>query len=515
MVLLVTVEQAAAALCAAVERAQTWLSHPLVTALQFHGIWLVLLLATLWVLAGKARMRELQRQRRRTLGRPAGALTKSSGSRGSLASLAAEQEAGQPRLPTVTVVLPVRGCRSHSVANWRSMLNLDYDGGLEFVFVLEDKADPAHAVITALIQEVAAQRGGPALAARLHSAGAAERTSQKIHNLLAGIRQAGPGSQYILCLDDDVLLHPGLLASLVRDMEADPSLFMATGYPFDIPAEGAGLLSYCALAYHLPLIVPFSVKERTEFVWGGCMLFRAAEVRHDARGILQAWQDGGYSDDLTVASKCTELGLVIYCPGYSIFPQWLDGAYSPRRWWNYLRRQLYVMDTYSNPHNRRTNHGLAAFACYAAWGVMLPATTVMLRLVLWALATLLLPTQQVYGGPGGSSYLWLRLFGVERCPWSLASLISFSLSIAYLMLSLRWMTHTVLDLFCALNPALRRRQLDTFCWPKLWLGFYLNNAVMPLCIAYTFLTSHIDWSGIRYWRKGGKVVRVLHSFHKG
>ncbi len=40
-------------------------------------------------------------------------------------------------------------------------------------------------------------------------------------------------------------------------------------------------------------------------------------------------------------------------------------------------------------------------------------------------------------------------------------------------------------------------------------------AVMPLCIAYTFLTSHIDWSGIRYWRKGGKVVRVLHSFHKG
>lgn len=40
---------------------------------------------------------------------------------------------------------------------------------------------------------------------------------------------------------------------------------------------------------------------------------------------------------------------------------------------------------------------------------------------------------------------------------------------------------TVLDLFCALNPALRRRQLDTFCWPKLWLGFYLNNAGKPLC----------------------------------
>lgn len=36
------------------------------------------------------------------------------------------------------------------------------------------------------------------------------------------------------------------------------------------------------------------------------------------------------------------------------------------------------------------------------------------------------------------------------------------------------------------------------------------RAVIPLCIAYTFVTQHIDWSGIRYWRAGGKVVRVQH-----
>lgn len=101
-----------------------------------------------------------------------------------------------------------------------------------------------------------------------------------------------------------------------------------------------------------------------------------------------------------------------------------------------------------------------------------------------------------------------------RCPWSLASLLAFTLSIVYMMAALQWMTRTVLDLFCALNPALKRHQLDTFCWPKLWLAFYLNNAVIPLCIAYTFMTSHIDWSGIRYWRKRGKIVRVLHSYQK-
>ena len=46
---------------------------------------------------------------------------------------------------------------------------------------------------------------------------------------------------------------------------------------------------------------------------------------------------------------------------------------------------------------------------------MLWPAAVLLRLVLWALAVLLLPTQQVYGGPSGSSYLWLGLFGVDRC----------------------------------------------------------------------------------------------------
>ena len=46
---------------------------------------------------------------------------------------------------------------------------------------------------------------------------------------------------------------------------------------------------------------------------------------------------------------------------------------------------------------------------------------------------------------------------------------------------------TVLDLFCELNPSLKRAQLDTFCWARLWAGFYLNNAggaavcVQPAC----------------------------------
>lgn len=76
--------QWADAACLVIERAAHLLSHPLVTALQFHGVWLAALLASLWVLAGRARLRELQRQRRRSLGRRQGP--------SSLASLAAAQQ---------------------------------------------------------------------------------------------------------------------------------------------------------------------------------------------------------------------------------------------------------------------------------------------------------------------------------------------------------------------------------------------------------------------------------------
>lgn len=474
--------------------------HPLITGLQFHGLILLALLGTLWLLSGYVRLRELRRRRQRR-----GALARLSAGAGGRWGKADEQEAAE-RLPAVTVVLPVRGCRSHSLDNWRSMLALEYGGPLEYTFVLEDKADPAHGVVSLLARE--AKGGGRPVT--VICAGQAQRTSQKIHNLMAGIRAASPDAAYVLCLDDDVQLHPGLLEALVRDMEGDPSLPMATGYPFDVPDPHANLLSYCALSYHLPLLVAFSIRQRIDFVWGGCMLFRAADLRSDRHGVLAAWADGGYSDDLTVASKCTEQRLRILCPSYAIFPQWLEGSWTLRRWWNYLRRQLVVLDTYSNEHNRRTNHTMAVAHCWASLGVVLPLTTVSLRLLLWALAVLLLPTQQVYGGPQASSYLWLRLFGMAGCPWGLASWAAFAAFFAFAVLALRWMTGVILDLFCELNPALDRRQLSTFHWLRCWLGFYISNAAIPLCITYTFATSHVDWSGTRYWRQGGKVVRVQH-----
>jgi GT2 family glycosyltransferase len=48
-------------------------------------------------------------------------------------------------------------------------------------------------------------------------------------SILTGVAAAGKGAAYILCLDDDIVLHPGALAALVSRLAADGACFMATG----------------------------------------------------------------------------------------------------------------------------------------------------------------------------------------------------------------------------------------------------------------------------------------------
>lgn len=95
------------------------LCQPSIAALQFHGIVPAILLGTLWLLAGLVRYRALVRLRLRPRE------GKTAGTRGTRV-LNAAHDSPPSQLPRVTVVLPVRGCRTHSVANWESILSLQY-----------------------------------------------------------------------------------------------------------------------------------------------------------------------------------------------------------------------------------------------------------------------------------------------------------------------------------------------------------------------------------------------------
>ena len=69
-------------------------------------------------------------------------------------------------------------------------------------------------------------------------------------SILTAVAAASPASRYVLCLDDDVVLHPGALPTLVAALLTDPTLLMATGgrrppppfrHPFIHPVTAAFL----------------------------------------------------------------------------------------------------------------------------------------------------------------------------------------------------------------------------------------------------------------------------------
>jgi hypothetical protein len=60
-----------------------------------------------------------------------------------------------------------------------------------------------------------------------------------------------------------------------------------TGYPLDLPPPGANLLTYCVLVYHAPLLIAFSIRQRTSFVWGGCMLMPLHSLKTDEYGFMR------------------------------------------------------------------------------------------------------------------------------------------------------------------------------------------------------------------------------------
>ena len=134
----------------------------------------------------------------------------------------------QITLPKCAVVLPVKGVRDDSYANWRSQVTSMYGGPLAFLFVVESDDDPAYPHIERLIREHADAN------IRLLVAGRTWYCSQKMHNQLHGFEAVLlTAAKYVILLDDDIHLHPGTIRYWVEEMESDPKVVVASGYTFD------------------------------------------------------------------------------------------------------------------------------------------------------------------------------------------------------------------------------------------------------------------------------------------
>ncbi|CAD7697953.1 unnamed protein product [Ostreobium quekettii] len=456
------------------------LCHPLVAVLQVAGALALGGLGAGWILATQKRSGEAKRLREeRIYGRP--------------------RPAQAFDLPAVSVILPVRGVHSHSCSNWTSHLRAEYKGPLEFIFVVDSAKDSAVPELKQLF------RDHPDVNASVEISGPATTCSQKIHNQHYGLCRSARDSKYVLFLDDDVQLHPRSIQLLAEVLELDSSKFMATGFPFDIPPVDSGLPVYCIMAFHMPLLIAFSVCQETKFVWGGCMMIRREALDTDAYGILEAWTDGGYSDDLIVAAKCSEHNLRIAAPLTAVFPQRLDAVCSWSSFWNYLRRQMFVLDTYASSQNRRINYSLAAAHFVASCAVALPILEALLRVVLWQIELVLVLTRHVFSGED-ASLDWPRAFQLSSCSAQSWGTVAYLVIWLVAHIGFMRMTGAIFDLFRELSPEADVREVDFMHFVRFWAGMVVSNLTLPVCLAYTMLHDRVTWSEVSYVKSGGKVV---------
>lgn len=97
--------------------------------------------------------------------------------------------AGPEKWPCVALIIPATGSDPALPSCIASLINQDYPGGYQMVFVTRDQYDPAAAIISKQIQVVPN--------ARHIVSGKATTCGQKNHNLLAGIKEVGDGPEIL------------------------------------------------------------------------------------------------------------------------------------------------------------------------------------------------------------------------------------------------------------------------------------------------------------------------------
>ena len=400
----------------------------------------------------------------------------------------------------VTVILPTRRATPSAMRNWRTQLRTTHAGDVEFIFVVENASDDARVAVEAVIEEELrlAASARRSRAGRVVAAGRATTSSQKIHNMLAGVRAMREDSDYVLFLDDDVETRPGTVECLARALAGDDGAFLITGYPFDVPCAKdatavlttANIVTYMYATYHLVLIIAFSQGRWTKNVWGGCAMLRADDLRRDAYGCVSAYANGGYSDDLILASIADRERKRVLCPWNAVFPSYMPDAESFGSWWNYIHRQVFVMDTYADAHNRVVNR------------VMLGALVVLSSTFTVGFVSAL-SELAMYVARGAMFRRAASADAVDVASIAVVSCFILAMTTARAMyIALGRVSDADGD------AGVASRAIARISWLKMSAAFVCAYALVPLAALRVMLSDRIVWAHATYVKRNGSVRRI-------
>lgn len=453
---------------------------PLAIFIQIQGCFICLTLAIGWAFAAYVRSREIKQMKN------------SMREGNSFAFLCHDindlEHSKQVGLPRVSVVLPLKGFGEHNLHNWRSQITSLYGGPLEFLFVVESTEDPAYHAVSLLISEFKGE-----VDAKIVVAGLSTTCSQKIHNQLVGVENMHKDSKYVLFLDDDVRLHPGSIGALTAEMEKNPEIFIQTGYPLDLPSGSLG--SYCIYEYHMPCSMGFATGGKTFFLWGGCMMMHADDFRYDRHGVVSGLRDGGYSDDMTLAAIAGAHKRLITSPPVAVFPHPLASDLSFARYWNYLRKQTFVLESYTTKVNWIMNRALFSSHCYLSWGFVAPYLMALIHVT-------------------AALRAYIKGYSLEETSLTSRGLLLVTCLAVCTMLELlsMWnLTRVEVRLCNMLSPEAPQLSLASYDWGLVFIAMLVDNFLYTISAIRSHYSQSINWSGIRYHLKDGKINKIDRS----
>ncbi|PHT57605.1 hypothetical protein T459_35424 [Capsicum annuum] len=242
----------------------------------------------------------------------------------------------------------------------------------------------------------------------------------------------------------------------------------------------------------------FATGGQTFFLWGGCMMMHADDFRTDRHCVVSGLRDGGYSDDMTLAAIAGAHKRLITSPPVAVFPHPLATDLTFPRYWNYLRKQTFVLESYTTKVNWIMNRALFTSHCYLSWGFVSPYIMAGIHLA-------------------AALRCYLKEYSLEDTVMTCSGglLLSGCLAICTVieLLSMWNLTRIEVHLCNMLSPEAPQLSLASYNWCLVFIAMLVDNFLYPLSAMRSHLSQSINWSGIRYHLKDGKICKIDRHKH--
>lgn len=205
--------------------------------------------------------------------------------------------------PRASIIAPCRGLDQGLLENLSALFLQDYPS-YEIIFVSDNREDPALAVIEELRQEFYDPEYPKT---RVTIAGLAQESGQKVHNLIAAVRETDSSSEVLVFVDTDARAASHWLRSLVAPL-SDENLGAATGYRWFVPVRG-GLASRLRSVWNASIASALGGRRDKNFCWGGSTAIR--RTTFERLDMIERWR-GALSDDFALTRALQSAHLPIH-----------------------------------------------------------------------------------------------------------------------------------------------------------------------------------------------------------